>query len=285
MIEATSERELRAALGKWRGHGERIGFVPTMGALHDGHLSLVALARKHASRVVASIFVNPTQFGPGEDYLRYPRTPDADADRLAANGCDLLFRPEVETVYPRGSTTRVRVEGPARGFEDERRPGHFEGVATVVAALFGLVRPDAAVFGEKDAQQLAVVRTMVRDLHLGIEILAAPIVREPDGLAMSSRNVYLSPEERRSAPALYRALVAARAAIESGERDAARVVGLVQRTVGSEPLLTLEYAGVVDPETFVPVARLAGEVVLVVAARAGATRATRLLDNLRLRIG
>ena len=281
MITATTERDLRHAVAKWRAAGERIGFVPTMGALHAGHLSLVAAARKHASRVIASVFVNPTQFGPDEDFARYPRNVAGDADLLAAAGTDLLFLPEVETLYPPGSSTRVRVTGPAAGFEGDRRPGHFEGVATVVAALFGLVRPDVAVFGEKDAQQLAVVRALSRDLHFGIEIVAAPIVRDPDGLALSSRNVYLSGEQRRAATVLFRSLEAARAAIAAGERRAEAVVESIRGDVAAEPLVELEYAAVVDAETFGPLDRIAGDIVVPVAARVGATR---LLDNLRLRV-
>jgi pantoate--beta-alanine ligase len=281
MITAATERELRHAVAKWRAAGERIGLVPTMGALHAGHLSLVEIARKHASRVVVSVFVNPTQFGPGEDFARYPRDPDRDAALLSGAGTDLLFLPEVETVYPPGASTRVRVEGPSEGLEGDHRPGHFEGVATVVAALFGLVRPDVAVFGEKDAQQLAVVRALCRDLHFGIEILAAPIVREPDGLALSSRNVYLTAEEREAATVLHRALEAARDAIASGERDAAAIVRSVRAQVAEEPRVEIEYAAVVEPDGFRTVDRIAGEVVIPVAARVGATR---LLDNIRLRI-
>jgi pantoate--beta-alanine ligase len=281
MIVAADAAELRRAVAGWRAAGERIGFVPTMGALHAGHLSLVTLARAHAARVVASVFVNPTQFGPHEDYGRYPRTPEADAERLAAAGCDLLFLPPVEAIYPPGSSTRVRVEGPSRGFEGASRPGHFEGVATVVAILFGLVRPDLAVFGEKDAQQLAVVRALVRDLQLPVEIVAAPIVREADGLALSSRNAYLSPAERRRATVLHRALEQARAAIAGGERDAAAVVAALEATLAAEPGVELDYAAVVDPGSFAPLDRIAGEVVIPIAARVGATR---LLDNLRLRV-
>lgn len=281
MITVASERELRHAVAKWRGRGERIGFVPTMGALHAGHVSLVELARKHASRVVVSVFVNPTQFGPGEDFAKYPRDVDGDAAKLAAAGCDLLFLPDVETIYPPGASTRVRVEGPSQGFEGECRPGHFEGVATVVAGLFGLVRPDIAVFGEKDAQQLAVVRALVRDLHLGIEIVPGPIVREEDGLAMSSRNVYLTPEERRAAGVLHRSLAAARAAVEAGERDSTRIISGLAAAIAAEPLARLDYAAVVAADTFRPVERIAGEVVIPVAARFGSTR---LLDNARLRV-
>jgi len=281
MIRATTEKELRHAVGKWRVAGERIGFVPTMGALHDGHLSLVDLARKHASRVVVSIFVNPTQFDDPRDLERYPRTPEADAERLAAAGCDLLFLPGAETIYPPGASTRVRVDGPAAGFEGDCRPGHFEGVATVVAALFGLVRPDVAVFGEKDAQQLAVVRALARDLHLGVEIVPGPIVREADGLAMSSRNVFLAADERRAATVLSRALAAAREAIAAGERDAARVVELVRREVAAQPAVALEYVAAVAADSFRPLDRLAGEVVVPLAARVGRVR---LLDNFRTRV-
>ena len=281
MILATTEKALRHAVGKWRGAGERIGFVPTMGALHAGHLSLVELARKHASRVVVSIFVNPTQFDDAGDLARYPRTPEADAALLAGAGCDLLFVPDVETIYPQGSSTRVRVEGPAAGLEADCRPGHFEGVATVVTALFGLVRPDVAVFGEKDAQQLAVVRALARDLHLGVEIVPGPIVRESDGLALSSRNVFLSAEERRAATALSRALTAAAAAVAAGERAAGRVVELVHREVAAEPQVALEYVAVVAADSFRPLDRLRGEIVVPLAARVGRVR---LLDAFRTRV-
>jgi pantoate--beta-alanine ligase len=281
MIRAASERELRHAVGKWRGAGQRLGLVPTMGALHAGHLALVELARHHASRVVVSVFVNPTQFGPGEDFERYPRALERDAELAAAAGCDLLFAPAADLVYPPGASTRVTVAAPSRGLEGALRPGHFDGVATVVTALFGLVRPDVAVFGEKDAQQLAVVRALARDLHLGVEIVAAPIVREPDGLAMSSRNAYLSAAERRAAPALHRALEAARAAVEAGEREGARVVAAIAAELAREPLLALDYAAVVEADSFRPLERLSGEIVVPVAARAGGTR---LLDNLRMRV-
>ena len=273
--------ELRQTVAGWRSSGARVGLVPTMGALHAGHLSLVGLARQRAERVVVSIFVNPTQFGPHEDFARYPRQPEADAELLAGAGADLLFLPAVETIYPAGASTRVRVEQASRGFEGDCRPGHFEGVATVVAILFGLVRPDVAVFGEKDAQQLAVVRALARDLALGVEILPGPIVREPDGLAMSSRNAYLAPEDRRRATVLYRALEGARAAIAAGERDAAAVVAGLRAAIAAEPGVELEYAAVVDPASFAPLERIAGEVVIPIAARVGATR---LLDNLRIRV-
>jgi pantoate--beta-alanine ligase len=281
MITATTAHDLRRAVDRWRAHGERVGLVPTMGALHAGHLSLVELARSRADRVVVSVFVNPTQFGPGEDFARYPRDAARDAALLDGAGCDLLFLPAVETVYGPGCTTRVRVDGPSRGFEGEARPGHFEGVATVVAMLFNLARPDLAVFGEKDAQQLAVVRALARDLHLGVEIVAAPTVRDGDGLALSSRNAYLSPAERRAAPVLFRALEAARAAIAAGERDSGCVLAALRATIAGEPAVALEYAAVVAADSFQPVDRIAGEIVVPLAARLGSTR---LIDNLRLRV-
>ncbi|MEM1179458.1 MAG: pantoate--beta-alanine ligase [Acidobacteriota bacterium] len=278
---AESPAALRARVSQWRKEGLRVGFVPTMGALHEGHLSLVRAAHEHADRVVASIFVNPTQFGPGEDYGRYPRQVDEDCGRLAEEGCDLIFLPEVEHIYPAGASTAVEVEGPSSGFEADQRPGHFRGVATVVAALFHLVRPDVAVFGEKDAQQLAVVRKMVRDLHFPIEVVGAPIVREPDGLALSSRNVYLSAEERVAAQVLSRSLEGARRAVAEGERDAAEIRRMVGAELAAEPLGMTDYVGVVDADTFQPIERLdaSGQVVIPIAYRLGHTR---LLDNLRL---
>jgi pantoate--beta-alanine ligase len=271
--------ELRALVDGWRREGQRVGFVPTMGALHDGHLSLLRLARERAGRVVVSIFVNPAQFGPHEDLARYPRTPERDAEGLAAAGCDLLFLPAVETIYPPGHATFVTPAGPAEGLEGAARPGHFRGVATVVAQLFNLVRPDVAVFGEKDAQQLAVVRRLVRDLHFPLEIVAGPTVREPDGLAMSSRNVFLAGEERRAAAVLWRALEAARRAIAAGERRGDEVRRLLHRELAREALAGVEYAEAVDAESFRPVESLAGRVVLPLAVRIGGTR---LIDNLHL---
>ena len=265
----------------WRAEGLRVAFVPTMGALHEGHLSLVRRGLEVADRVVASVFVNPTQFGPGEDFERYPRDFEGDAAKLAGAGCSLLYLPSVEAIYPPGASTFVEVEGPSRGFEGAERPGHFRGVATVVTALFQQVRPDVAIFGQKDAQQLAVVRKLVRDLHLGIEIVGAPIVREPDGLAMSSRNVYLDSDQRRSAAALSRSLVAARRRIEAGERDAETVANIVRHQLETETagLGVVDYVAIVDTDDFEPVDRLAGSLVIAIAVRFGATR---LLDNLHL---
>jgi pantoate--beta-alanine ligase len=279
MIVARTESELRQAVEAWRQAGERVAFVPTMGALHPGHLSLVRLARKHADRVVASVFVNPAQFGPNEDFNRYPRQPEKDLGVLEEAGCDLAFLPEVDTIYPPRHATFVEPAGAAEGLEGACRPGHFRGVATVVCALFNLVRADVAVFGEKDAQQLAVIRQMVRDLHLPVEIVPAPTIREVDGLAMSSRNAYLSPEERRAATVLHRALRAAETAISEGERRGDAVRERLREVLNTEPLAHVEYAEVVSADSFQPVATLSGRLVLPLAVRIGGTR---LIDNIRL---
>ena len=282
MDTARTPAQLRTATVMWRMRHRRVGFVPTMGALHEGHLALVRRAAELSDRVIASVFVNPTQFGPGEDFGAYPRDPERDAGLLAGAGCDLLFLPEVETVYPPGDVTVVEVAGPpAEGLEADHRPGHFRGVASVVTRLFHLVGCELAVFGEKDAQQLAVVRRLVRDLHLPVEIVAHPTVREADGLAMSSRNAYLSLEERRAAPALHRALTAAREAIDGGERDAGALRRAMSAVLDAEPLVEPEYAEVVDAETFRPVTEVRGRLVLPVAARVGRTR---LIDNLQVAV-
>ncbi len=273
---------LQRKLALWQVRDRTVGFVPTMGALHEGHLSLVRLARERVERVVASVFVNPAQFGPNEDFARYPRQPEKDAEMLAAAGCDLLFLPEVDTIYPPGHTAFVEPGGPAEGLEGALRPGHFRGVATVVCALFNLVRPDVAVFGKKDAQQLAVIRRMVRDLHFPIDVVAAETVREEDGLALSSRNAYLSPDERLAAPVLYQALRAAKQAIRTGERRGDEVRRVMREILESEPLARTEYADVVDAETFQPVDALAGSLVLPLAVRIGGTR---LIDNFQLVVG
>lgn len=281
MLQVRAVEELRREVARWRKEGKRVGFVPTMGALHEGHLSLVGIAHEHADRVVASVFVNPTQFGPNEDFTRYPRQPERDAGMLEQAGCDLLFLPEVETMYPPGNTVFVDLGSPSEGLEGHFRPGHFRGVATVVALLFNLVQPDVAVFGEKDAQQLAVVRKLVRDLHFPVEIVAAPTIREEDGLAMSSRNAYLSAEERRAAAVLSRSLRAAEAAIVAGERRGDEVRRILSQMLNSEPLARVEYAEVVDAETFQPVETLKGRLVLPLAVRVGGTR---LIDNLQLAV-
>lgn len=278
MIEILRELgELRARIGEWKRAGLRIGFVPTMGNLHAGHHSLVKLAREHADRVVASVFVNPTQFGPNEDFSRYPRTPEADAAGLEASGCDALWLPSVETMYPYGADGAVamHVPGVTDTLEGAHRPGHFDGVATVVARLFNQVQADVAVFGRKDYQQLAAIRYMVRDLAFPVELVAAPTLREADGLAMSSRNQYLSAEERPVAATIHRTLLAMRDGVRAGrdrdtiERDAASQL----RDAG----FAVDYAVVRTPELLEPEAGSAGPFVALIAAKLGKTR---LIDNL-----
>ena len=273
---ATDLAQLRARISEWKRAGLRVGFVPTMGNLHAGHHSLVALARQHADRVVASVFVNPTQFGPNEDFARYPRTPEADAAGLEAAGCDLLWMPGVDTMYPFGAdgAVRIRVPGVTDVLEGAHRPGHFDGVATVVARLFLQVQPDVAAFGRKDFQQLAVIRYMARDLAFPVELLAAETLREPDGLAMSSRNQYLSPEERPRARLIHRTLQAMRAATQAGRsREAVEAEALeALRAEGFD----VDYAVVRTPDLTEP-GDAPGPRVALIAARLGRTR---LIDNL-----
>jgi pantoate--beta-alanine ligase len=270
---------LRQEAARRRG---RVAFVPTMGALHPGHLSLLEIARRQVGGngvVVASIFVNPTQFAPHEDFDAYPRPVERDLELLAGAGCDAVFLPEHETIYPAGFGSWIYPAGAARGLEGDQRPQFFRGVATVVARLFALVRPDLAVFGEKDAQQLAVVRQLVRDLGLPIEIVGGPIVREADGLAMSSRNVFLSPEERSRAKHLHAALQQAVRLFAAGERRSAVLRECVTGELESTPGITVQYVQIVDPESFQPVPRVESEAIVALAARLGSTR---LIDNVRL---
>jgi pantoate--beta-alanine ligase len=281
MITVEDAAALRREVALWHLQDRTVGFVPTMGALHEGHLSLVRLAGERADRVVASVFVNPTQFGPHEDFNRYPRQPEKDAEMLTAAGCDLLFLPAVATIYPSGHTTFVDLAGPAEGLEGACRPGHFRGVATVVLALFNLVRADVAVFGKKDAQQLAVVRHLVRDLHVPVDVVAGETIREEDGLAMSSRNAFLSPAERLAAGVLYKALTAASKAIAAGERRGDEVRRIMSSVLATEPLARVEYAEAVNGETFQPLDVLRGQVVLPMAVRIGTTR---LIDNFQLAV-
>ena len=221
MIVTTRIAEVRRQVAGWRAAGERIAFVPTMGNLHAGHISLIELAAAHGDRFVASIFVNPMQFGPNEDFNHYPRTPTRDETMLAEAGCDLMFMPEVAEIYPNGHEYATRVEVPTLSdlLCGEFRPGHFQGVATVVAKLFDIVAPDVAVFGQKDFQQLTVIRRMAADLCMPVQVVGAPTVREADGLAMSSRNQYLTPDERQRAPAIYQAMQTAAAALGAGQRE------------------------------------------------------------------
>lgn len=255
-----------------------VGFVPTMGYLHEGHLSLVRRARAECHHVVVSIFVNPTQFGPSEDYQRYPRDEARDLAMLEAEGVDVAFLPSADEMYPPGFCTWVEVQGPlTERLEGASRPGHFRGVATVVLKLFNLVQPHRAYFGEKDAQQLRVIRRMVADLNLPVEIVPCPTVREPDGLAMSSRNVYLSPEERQQALALSRALELARRLVrEEGLRDAAELRQRLESFLRCSPGVELDYVSVAHPETLAELERIEGPALVLLAARVGPAR---LIDN------
>jgi pantoate--beta-alanine ligase len=253
-----------------------VGFVPTMGYLHAGHVSLVEAARAECTSVIVSIFINPTQFGPSEDLARYPRDLPRDLALLEAAGVDLVWTPSPEVMYPPGFQTWVTVEGLAKGLEGEVRPGHFRGVATVVAKLFNAVGPDKAFFGQKDAQQAAVIRRMAKDLDFPIEIAICPTRREADGLAMSSRNVYLNPEERRAATVLFRGLSAAQAARQAGERNAEKLRLLVRETVAAEPLAKLQYVSCADYETLEELETVQGKALLSMALFMGKTR---LIDN------
>ncbi len=261
------------------GRGRRIGLVPTMGALHRGHLSLVARARAGCDAVVLSIYVNPLQFGQGEDFERYPRDLARDAEMARQAGVDVLFAPPEGEIHVPGHRTRVEVEEMQDILCGRSRPGHFRGVATVVAKLLAIVRPQAAYFGEKDAQQLRIIRRMARDLHFDCEIVGCPIVREEDGLALSSRNVYLTPEERRAAPILHRALRAAAERARAGETDASRLVAVARDLIAAEPLARLDYVEAVDDETLRPVSAVRGRVLVAVAAWFGRAR---LIDNIVL---
>ncbi len=269
-------REARAAVAEAKAAGRRVGFVPTMGFLHQGHLSLVAAARQDGCWIAVSIFVNPLQFGPSEDFERYPRDEARDLELLRQAGVDLVFVPTAAEMYPPNAVTRIHVERLTEHLCGPWRPGHFDGVATVVAKLFAIVPADRAYFGRKDAQQLAVIGRMVRDLDLPIEVVGCDTVREPDGLAMSSRNVYLSADERRRATALYRALCLARDQIGAGERDVSRVAAAMRRVIDAASPTQVDYVSVVDAEELQPVERIDRRVLIAVAVRFGGTR---LIDN------
>lgn len=260
---------------RWRDRA-RVALVPTMGALHAGHLSLVEIARRHADKVVASVFVNPTQFDRPDDFARYPRDLEKDGALLAAAGVDVLFAPDVADLYPTGAQTLVTVEQLSEPLCGAHRPGHFRGVATVVLKLLNAVQPHVAVFGEKDYQQLALLRRMVRDLHLEVDVVGAPIVREADGLAMSSRNRHLDAAERRAATCLPRALDAAEARVAAGERDATVLADAASAEIATEPLARVEYVAVVDPDTLTPLADVDERGLIALAVWIGTTR---LIDN------
>lgn len=273
-------REMQSWADARRLAGTRLGLVPTMGCLHEGHISLLRVARERGcGAVAATIFVNPTQFGPGEDFERYPREEERDLSMLRDGGADAVYLPGVGEVYPEGYQTFVEVGEVSTGLCGGRRPGHFRGVATVVAKLLHVGKPHLAVFGEKDFQQLAVIRRMVRDLDIDVEIVGAPIVREPDGLAMSSRNRYLEKEDRKAARCLSRGLFRARELFLAGERDSGTLSAAARREIETEPRAALEYAEARDPQTLLPVSGRAERMTILVAGRVGPAR---LIDNITL---
>jgi pantoate--beta-alanine ligase len=282
MIELSTIPDLRSWSRSQRAVGRRIGLVPTMGYLHEGHLALLDEARRRSDAVILTIFVNPLQFGPTEDLARYPRDLAHDRALAVSREVDALFVPSVEAMYPPGSEVRVTPGATAERWEGAARPGHFAGVLTVVAKLFHLVEPDLACFGQKDIQQLTLVKRMVRDLDWPIEIVAVPTVREPDGLALSSRNAYLSPADRLKAVGLCRALQAAHHAWCEGEQRATVIEQRMRQQLQSDPEIAVEYIAIVEPDTLVPVPTVDGRTVVAIAARVGGTR---LIDNISLAQG
>ena len=270
----TTISEARAAVGSQ--HAKRLGLVPTMGALHQGHLSLVRAAKLQCDAVAVSIFVNPTQFGPTEDLSKYPRQFERDCRLLEKEEVEILFAPPVEEIYPDGAVAWVLVEGLSEKLDGRSRPGHFRGVTTIVAKLFHILEPETAFFGQKDAAQLAVIRRMVQELNFRVEIVACPIVREPDGLAMSSRNAYLNQEERGRALVLQRSLQRAQQEFQAGARMAAKLISAAKEVFAREPQVTLDYFEVVDPDTLDPVERISQRTLVAVAGYVGSTR---LIDN------
>jgi pantoate--beta-alanine ligase len=279
MLRIETIAEMKAACRQAQRNGTTLGFVPTMGALHDGHLSLVRASKGRCDVTAVSIFINPLQFGPSEDLARYPRTLERDAKLLDELGVDLLFIPSTDEMYPPGAKTYVSVEDLSDKLDGASRPGHFRGVATVVAKLFEIVRPDFAFFGQKDAAQVAVLRKMVGDVNFDVEVVVCPIVREPDGLAMSSRNAYLSSEQRQQALVLHRSLMKVQALVEAGERDAAKLIEIGKQTIAKEPGARLDYFAIVNPDTLDPVADICRGALAAVAAWVGTTR---LIDNVLL---
>ncbi len=271
--------EMRIARRDLPGQGCRVGFVPTMGALHEGHLSLVRAAKAQCDVVAVSIFVNPAQFGPQEDFSKYPRNFERDCELLEKEGADFLFAPTVEEMYPQGVVTYVMVEGLSDKLCGKSRPGHFRGVTTVVSKLFHIVEPDLAFFGQKDAAQVAIIRRMVRDLNMPVQIVGCPIVREFDGLAKSSRNAYLDPGQRKAALVLYRALMQVRDLFEHGEGEAAKLIEVGKQVFAEEPSVRLDYLEIVDPDALDPVVEVGAPALVAVAGFVGATR---LIDNVVL---
>ncbi|OFW55897.1 MAG: pantoate--beta-alanine ligase [Actinobacteria bacterium RBG_16_64_13] len=276
---ATTIAEIRATLGQSRDRGATVGLVPTMGALHEGHLSLIRAARAENDVVVVSIFVNPTQFGPNEDLKHYPRDLAGDRALSAEAGADVIFNPPEEEMYPGTFSTWVEVEGLTDGLCGRSRPGHFRGMCTVVTKLFNICQPDRAYFGEKDAQQLAVIARMARNLDMAVQIVPCPTVREPDGLAMSSRNARLAPEQRAQAPALYEALNAARVLVGAGQRSTAVLDRAMRSILAEASLGEIDYLEIVGADDLVPVPTIAGECLIAMAVRFGPVR---LIDNIRV---
>lgn len=272
--------EMRAASRGTRVGARRLGLVPTMGALHEGHLSLVRKAKAACAAAAVSIFVNPTQFGPNEDFSKYPRNLEHDCELLEKEGAEFVFAPSLEEMYPKGAITYVTVEGMSQKLCGRSRPGHFRGVTTVVCKLIHIVEPDAAFFGQKDAAQVAIIRCMVRDLNMPVEIVVCPIVREWDGLAMSSRNAYLDSQQRKSALALHRSLVRIEELFRRGERDSAKLIRAGEEVFEREPSVRLDYLEMVDPENLDPVKRISTDTLVAVAAFVGTTR---LIDNVVLK--
>jgi pantoate--beta-alanine ligase len=268
---------MKQAARQARAESRVIGLVPTMGALHAGHTALVHRAKQDCSPVIASIFVNPKQFGPNEDFTKYPRKIESDSENFSAAGVDALFLPDAAEIYPPGFRTYVTVEGLSDRLEGRSRPGHFRGVATVVMKLLEIVQPNFAYFGRKDAQQVRIILQLTRDLNLDTEIVVCPIVREPDGLALSSRNAYLTAEERRAATVLHRALEAAKSELAAGTRDSLHLQSVLRKVLEAEPLAAVDYAEIVDADAFEPVARIARPCYILLAVFLGKTR---LIDNL-----
>jgi pantoate--beta-alanine ligase len=268
---------MKQAARQARAESRIIGLVPTMGALHAGHIALVHRAKQECAPVIASIFVNPKQFGPNEDFAKYPRKLESDSENFSAAGVDALFLPDAAEIYPPGFRTYVTVEGLSDRLEGRSRPGHFRGVATVVMKLLEIVQPNFAYFGRKDAQQVGIISQLARDLNLDTEIVVCPIIREPDGLALSSRNVYLTAQERRAATVLHRALAAAKAELAAGTRDSLHVQSVLHKVLEAEPLAAVDYAEIVDADAFEPVTRIARPCYILLAVFLGKTR---LIDNL-----
>lgn len=277
VIESISN--LRSCVGDWRKSGLCVGMVPTMGALHEGHLSLVRASQARADRTIVTLFVNPSQFAPGEDLEKYPRPRERDLSLLRELGVDVVFAPETATMYPPGATTAVRPPKVASRLEGEFRPHHFEGVCTIVLKLFHLGQPDVAFFGQKDFQQTVVIRRMIEDLNVPVQLEVCPIVRDPDGLAMSSRNVYLSPDQRQSALGLYRALSAAASAVRDGETDAHLLMTEMRQTLVDAGVDSIDYAVITDPRELTVLDQIDGPAIALIACRVGQTR---LIDNMWL---